>query len=138
MNIDRFRVVFLVFLVATLGGLGVSAIGQTTAPAPVNVSLKAYPITVAAGDYELTTQVLDLPPGSGVPRHTHGGPVVVTVLSGEVTVIDSTGEKVYKTGDSWTEKAGDVHSATNRGTGTARAVASYLIPKGAARTTIVQ
>ena len=108
------------------------------APAPVNVVLKAYPVTVSAGDYELVNQVLDLPPGSGVPRHYHGGPVVVTVVSGELATIDAMGDRVLKTGESMYEKPGDIHSVANRGSTTVRLAVSYLIPKGAERTTLVK
>ena len=32
----------------------------------------------------VVSQALDLPAGSDVPRHSHGGPVVVTVMMGEL------------------------------------------------------
>jgi quercetin dioxygenase-like cupin family protein len=115
-----------------------AATAQTATPAPVNIVLQSFPIAVAAGDYELINQVLDLPAGSGVPNHMHGGPVVVTVITGEVTLIEAGSERVVKSGESWTESVGYVHAITNRGTSTARVVASYLIPKGAARTTMVK
>ena len=115
-----------------------SAKAQTDTPAPVNIVLQSFPITVAAGDYELINQVLDLLAGSSVPNHMHGGPVVVTVIAGEVTLMEAGREQVVKSGESWTESVGYVHAIANRGTSTARVVASYLIPKGAARTTIIK
>ena len=119
-------------------GIVTVAKAQTDTPAPVNIVLQSFPITVAAGDYELINQVLDLPAGSGVPNHMHGGPVVVTVITGEVTLIQAGSERVVKSGESWTESVGYVHAIANRGTSTARVVASYLIPKRAARTTIIK
>ena len=119
-------------------GIVTVAKAQTDTPAPVNIVLQSFPITVAAGDYELINQVLDLPGGSGVPNHMHGGPVVVTVITGEVTLVEAGSERVVKSGESWTESVGYVHAIANRGTSTARVVASYLIPKGAARTTIIK
>jgi len=119
-------------------GIVTVAKAQTDTPAPVNIVLQSFPITVAAGDYELINQVLDLPGGSGVPNHMHGGPVVVTVITGEVTLIEAGSERVVKSGETWTESVGYVHAIANRGTSTARVVASYLIPKGAARTTIIK
>jgi len=119
-------------------GIVTVAKAQTDTPAPVNIVLQSFPITVAAGDYELINQVLDLPGGSGVPNHMHGGPVVVTVITGEVTLMEAGSERVVKSGESWTESVGYVHAIANRGTSTARVVASYLIPKGAARTTIIK
>ena len=124
------------FLVAVVAIAGAKAFAQ--APAPVNVVLKAFPITVAAGDYELVNQVLDFPPGSGVPLHVHGGPVVVTIVSGELVTVDNAGQRTLKAGDSLTEASGDRHSVVNRTSAITRVVASYLIPKGAARTTLVQ
>lgn len=115
-----------------------AAVAQTAAPALSNFALYSFPIAVAAGDYDLINQVLDLPPGSGVPNHSHGGPVVVTVIAGEVTLIEGGGERVVKSGESWTESVGYVHAVTNKGASTARVVASYLIPKGVARTTPVK
>ena len=119
-------------------GMVTAATTQTDTPAPVNIVLQSFPITVAAGDYELINQVLDLPAGSSVPNHMHGGPVVVTVIAGEVTLMEAGREQVVKSGESWTESVGYVHAIANRGTSTARVVASYLIPKGAARTTIIK
>jgi len=119
-------------------GMVTAAAAQTDTPAPINIVLQSFPITVAAGDYELINQVLDLPAGSGVPNHMHGGPVVVTVITGEVTLIEAGSERVVKSGESWTESVGYVHAIANRGASTTRVVASYLIPKGAARTTMVK
>jgi quercetin dioxygenase-like cupin family protein len=93
-----------------LGGLATRAVGQAPAPTPVQVSLMSFPITVTAGDYALVNQVLDLPPGSGVPLHYHSGPVVVTVVTGELTLVDAAGERIVRAGESWTEKAGDKHA----------------------------
>ena len=81
---------------------------------PVEVSLMSSPITVAAGDYALVNSVLDLPVGGGLPQHYHSGPVVVTVVTGELTLIDAAGERVVRAGESWTEKAGDKHGLWQR------------------------
>ena len=136
MRPDRLAAMVCGFVIP--GIIVTAAVAQTGAPGPVNVVLQAFPITVAAGDYELINQVLDLPVGSGVSNHFHGGPVVVTVISGEVTLIEAGGERVVKSGESWTESVGYVHAVANKGTSSARVVASYLVPKGAARTTMVK
>jgi quercetin dioxygenase-like cupin family protein len=127
-----------ILLVATVGTVGVPAAGQTPAPTPVNVATKAFPITLAAGDYELVNQVLDFPPGSGVPQHFHGGPAVVTVLTGELVTADANGERVLKAGDSLLEGSGDKHSVINKTDGTVRVAVSYLVPKSAQRTTLIK
>ena len=138
MSIHRFRIVLSILAVLILIVFAAPGSGQMSAPQPVTVALKVFPITVTAGDYELVNQVLDLPPGSSVPKHIHGGPVVVTVVSGQLTQVDATGERVVKAGESWTEKVGAEHSVMNKGTETTRLVASYLIPKGASMITIVK
>ena len=135
MRPDRLAAMICALLIP---GMVTAAKAQTNTPAPVNIVLQSFPITVAAGDYELINQVLDLPAGSSVPNHMHGGPVVVTVIAGEVTLMEAGREQVVKSGESWTESVGYVHAIANRGASTTRVVASYLIPKGAARTTMVK
>ena len=138
MSIGRFRMGFFLLIVVILGAFAVSAIGQASVPAPVTVSLKTFPITVVAGDYDLVNLVLDLPAGSGLPQHFHSGSVVVTVVTGELILTDATGERVVKAGEGWTENAGDVHAIVNRSAGATRVVASSLFPKGVARTTVIK
>ena len=138
MSMNRFRIVLSILVVPILVVFATPGSGQMSAPQPVTVALKVFPITVTAGDYELVNQVLDLPPGSSVPKHIHGGPVVVTVVSGQLTQVDATGERVVKAGESWTERVGAEHSVMNKSPETTRLVASYLIPKGASMITIVK
>jgi quercetin dioxygenase-like cupin family protein len=45
---------------------------------------------------------------------------------------------VVKTGESWTEKPGDIHAVINGGSVTTRVAVSILIPKGAEVTTMVK
>jgi quercetin dioxygenase-like cupin family protein len=45
---------------------------------------------------------------------------------------------VVKTGESWTERPGDVHAVVNAGTVTTRVAISILIPKGAEVTTMLK
>jgi quercetin dioxygenase-like cupin family protein len=138
MGSNLYRITVSVLVAAILGGLATRAVGQAPPATPVAVSLMSFPITVAAGDYALVNQVLDLPPGSGVPLHYHSGPVVVTVVTGELTLVDDAGERLVRAGESWTEKAGDKHAIMNKNAGTIRLVSSALFPKGVARTTVVK
>jgi quercetin dioxygenase-like cupin family protein len=112
--------------------------GQTAAPGPTPAYQAKFPIAVQGGDYELLTVILDFPPGAAVPKHFHGGQVVATILSGELTLTEKGVEKIVKTGDSWTENAGDQHAVLNTGTVTTRVAVSILLPKGAEVTTIVK
>ncbi len=138
MSVHRFQIILSILAVLSLVMFAAPGNGQMSAPEPVTVALKVFPITVTAGDYELVNQVLDFPPGSIVPKHVHGGPVVVTVISGQLTQVDATGERVVKAGESWKEKTGTEHSVMNKSKKTTRLVASYLIPKGASLITIVK
>jgi quercetin dioxygenase-like cupin family protein len=112
--------------------------GAMATPSPVVVSMSKFPITVAGGDYDLLTIIQDFPAGVGVGTHKHGGYVLVTVLSGEMTLREKGAERVIKTGESWTERPGDIHAALNAGTMTSRVAISVLIPKGAEVTTMVK
>lgn len=112
--------------------------GQAAAPAPTHFSRATFPITVGGSEYSLRTSVLDFPPGAGFPNHMHGGHVLITVLSGEMTLREKGTEKIFKAGESWTEYPGNVTSVVNTGRAPARVVASFLIPKGAEVTTFVK
>lgn len=112
--------------------------GQAAAPGPTVVSQAKFPLTVGSGEYELITRILEFPPGAGIANHMHGGHVLVTVLSGEMTLREKGTEKVVKAGESWTEYPGNVHAVVNAGTATARLVGVFLVPKGADATTMVK
>ncbi|MBV8150139.1 MAG: cupin domain-containing protein [Candidatus Eremiobacteraeota bacterium] len=105
---------------------------------PVTVASQALPVSVKAGQYQIVNAVLDIPPGAGIPKHVHGGPVAVSVLSGQLTVTDRLGTRVVKAGQGWTEQTGYVHSVVNKGQQNVRVAASFLLPKGAALTTMVK
>src|SRR5574337_1037358 len=112
--------------------------GQAAAPGPVVVHMAKFPITVGKNEYDLLTIIQDFAEGTGVANHKHGGHVLVTVLSGEMTLRERGAERIIKTGESWTERPGDVHSVVNAGTSTARVAISILLPKGAEVTTMIK
>jgi quercetin dioxygenase-like cupin family protein len=99
------------------------------------------PITIADGAFEppegleaftVMTIVLDFPPGTHVPMHSHPSRGEVIMLEGEVSVRHLDGrEFVYGVGDSWVEEIDDVHEAWNEGDVTARLVWTFLQPEGA-------
>ena len=111
---------------------------QTAVPGPTAAYQAKFPITIQGGEYDLQTIILDFPQGAGVPKHVHGGYVLVTVLNGEITLKDKSGERIIKTGESWTENPGDLHSVVNTGATPARVVVNILLPKGAEATTIIK
>jgi quercetin dioxygenase-like cupin family protein len=112
--------------------------GQTATPGPTIVYQAKYPITVQGGDYDLLTIIMDFPTGAGVPRHIHGGSVLVTVLSGEITLKEKGTQIIKKSGENWTEAPGDEHAVVNAGSATVRVAISMLLPKGAEATTVVK
>ena len=111
--------------------------GEATPPNPTVAYQAKFPITVQGGQYDLLTIILDFPSGAGVPKHFHGGHVLVTVLSGEMTLIEKNAETVIKAGESWTENPGVEHAVVNKGA-SARVAVSMLLPKGAEAQTLVQ
>jgi quercetin dioxygenase-like cupin family protein len=107
-------------------------------PAPTTVQQGKFPITLQSGEYELIGFIFDFAPGAGVPKHMHGGQVLVQVLSGEMTLREKGTERVIKAGESWTEEPGNEHSVINAGKVTARVAGSMLLPKGGEVTTIIK
>jgi len=120
------------------GAMADDKAGPPSMLGPTVVSQAKFPLTIQGAEYDLLTIVLDLASGAGVPKHVHGGSVLVTVLSGEITLKEKGAEVVKKAGESWIEKPGDEHSVINAGTATVRVVVSMLLPKGAEATTLVK
>lgn len=93
-------------------------------------------VAKVSGEYDLVQLIVDFPPGTRTPSHTHGGQVLVTVLEGETTVRDRQGaEKTYKAGESFTETPGTFLEVGNSGNVLTRNAALVLLPKGAQLTT---
>ncbi len=128
----------VVCVCAVVAVAGLRAYGQMQLKAPVSVAMADMPVTLAAGDYDVVNQLLDLMPGGYIREHQHPGPVIVMVISGELTITDASGTRVLKGGQSTTETIGYRHSAENNGTEIAHLAVTYVIPKGAARTNIVR
>ena len=126
-----------ILAMALILGVGAMAGGQ---PVGLTGNYKSSsPFTVQAGIYDLVNVGFDLAPGGKIPRHYHSGPSVVSILGGELTLIESDGtERVVKAGESFMENPNVVHAVENRSTVTARIAVSQLIPKGIAATTWVK
>ncbi len=134
----KFLFVIFVALFMVSAAIADEKAGQSTQPGPVTAFQAKRPINVRGGDFDLLTVILDFPPGAGLPAHVHGGQVLATVLSGELTLKEQGTEKIMKTGESWTENPGDQHSVVNTGKSTTRVAVSILLPKGAEATTMVK
>ncbi|MEO5952030.1 MAG: cupin domain-containing protein, partial [Chloroflexia bacterium] len=107
-------------------------------PGPTVPFQGAFPLTVAAGDYDLVNLVLDFAPGASIPLHFHGGPALVVGKEGMLTLRPEGGsEHMVMPGDVINEKAGVKHVMINTGTSNATIMAGVLLPKGAELTTLV-
>jgi quercetin dioxygenase-like cupin family protein len=108
-------------------------------PAPATPNKTLYTFTLASpsisGGYSMVQQVLDFAPGAQTLKHRHGGPGVITVLQGQITLRADGVEKNYQPGDSFSETPGQTLQAFNRGTTELIVVATYLLPDGAQLTT---
>ena len=108
-------------------------------PAPATPNKTLYSFTLASpsvsGGYSLIQQVLDFAPGSQTLKHRHGGPGVITVLQGQITLNTDGAEKTYSVGESFTEIPGQTLQAFNRGTTELIVVATFILPDGAQLTT---
>jgi quercetin dioxygenase-like cupin family protein len=109
-----------------------------SSPGPTVPFQGSYPITVAAGDYDLVNLVLDFAPGASIPLHFHGGPAVVVGMDGVLTLRpESAPEKTLQPGGVVNEKQGARHEMINTSSANARILAGVLLPKGIDLTTIV-
>ena len=88
-----------------------------------------------SADFEVVVLVLDFPPGTWTPPHTHGSPGWVTVIEGEMTLRMAGTEQTFQAGEGWEDVPNVVHEAGNAGTAPARLTATFLIPRGAPLTT---
>lgn len=93
-------------------------------------STKFENLTMPAG-FDAMSVLVDFPPGSVFPLHSHGGPVIVLVIEGEITLVENGKSRVIKAGEGFNEALGQIHEARNMGKTKAAVVATYLLPKGA-------
>lgn len=128
--------VAVAFLVPHGGKPTVPVVGS---PAPATPNKTLYSFTLdspsVSGGYGLVQQVLDFAPGAQTAKHRHGGPGVITVIQGQVTLNRDGTDKTYSVGDSFTESPGQTLQAFNRGSTELIVVATYLLPDGAQLTT---
>ena len=79
----------------------------------------AHPIANVPGK-TLTALIVTYAPGAKTPAHRHGQSFVVGyVLEGAIrSKLDNGEERVYRTGESWTEKPGAHHSVSENASAT--------------------
>ena len=90
------------------------------------------------GDSDLYVIRNTWPPGAHTGWHTHPGPSMITVISGELTAYDASDTTctahVYHAGETFTDiGCGDVHLVRNEGTVNAVVIAVQIVPAGQPR-----
>lgn len=128
----------LVGLVGLLAG-GVYAL-TIEVPARGTFALKEDKVQLARGIARLIGEPADaavqrilLNPGEGPNWHTHAGPGMVIVKSGNFTMVqDDCSEATFGAGDVVVDQGfGNVHRAYNPGPGTTELWVTYVVPAGA-------
>ncbi len=107
------------------------AVGQQGWTAPIVFSQATYEVTGQPAQFDVVQRVIDFPPGSGTPLHTHSGPQFAVVLSGDLAYRIYGKDDTYKPGKAWMEPTGEQHLGRNITTTNTRLVAAGLIPTGA-------
>jgi quercetin dioxygenase-like cupin family protein len=121
------------------GGKATAPVAGKPAPQVTNKTLYTFTdesLTMPGG-FSIVQQVLEFAPGSQTPKHRDGGPGVVTVLEGQLTLDADGVARTYNVGESFTELPGLSLQASNRGGDVARVVESFALPAGAQLTTKV-
>ena len=136
-------VVVLLFIlsgcIAPVAAPVAEAHADAKAPAASESTAEMSAVEVSA-PFDLVVAVSDFAPGNWTAFHEHGGPVLITVLSGEITRRDNaTSEEItYSPGEAWVEETTDVFAVGNDGEEDARVVAAFLVPEGASLTTTTE
>ncbi len=124
---------------ALAGLLALSAIPASGAqgPEPVRKVLLQHDLPVPG--WAETLVMVEIPVGAREGRHTHPGLAMVYVTEGAIT-LDYEGQptKTYKAGEVFYVETGKVHEGINRGNVPARAIATFVTPKGQPMTTQVK
>jgi len=83
----------------------------------------------APGQYRVGQMLQTYAPGAWTMSEVAAAPRLVTVVSGEVTVLTRASERVYKAGESWSETAGQAWLSGNVGSAPAVVAVSTIVPQ---------
>jgi quercetin dioxygenase-like cupin family protein len=127
----------ITFGMLALGLYSARGVAQTSPTSTIGTTLQMSSEVTnlnMPADFTAFNRITYVVPGGGVPLHWHPGPFTLLVLEGELTAITRGVEKVYKTGDSWTDGVGpdSAHELWNRGKIMAKYSLMGVLPKGAA------
>lgn len=106
---------------------------------PENVRASESAGETPAPGFEAVLVRVELPVGAREGRHTHPGLLLINVEEGTLT-LDYEGKPStdYKPRGSVVVESGKVHEAINMGNTPIKAIATFVIPKGATLTTQVK
>ena len=123
-------------IVLATAAVGASVVMAAQAPMVTRTVLLRHD-TSAAG-FEAVLVAVEIPAAQREGRHTHPGTGIVHVTEGAIT-LDHEGKPsaTYKAGESFFVDAGKVHEGINRGNVSAKAIATFVVPKGSQLTTQV-
>ena len=97
-----------------------------------NKTIMGEDFSYPSGQANVTAAVLTLAPGSKTLTHTHGVPLFIYVLEGEMEVdYGAKGKKIYKKGDSFMEAMSVAHFGMNNSKAPVKVLAVYLGAVGA-------
>jgi quercetin dioxygenase-like cupin family protein len=82
-------------------------------------------------NYSTALVEVTIPAGGREGKHTHPGSAVVYVQQGALTLsMEGVAEKTYQVGESFFIPTGKIHEGINNGSGTVKAIASFVVEKG--------
>lgn len=104
---------------------------QPPAPRPTLRAQVRLDAVSQAGVFDQILAVLDWSPASVQEAHYHPAPVMVIVLEGALTLRErGKAPRVVRAGESWIERAGDVHDTVNESGAPAAFAVMAIAPKG--------
>ena len=116
-------------IAATLALTALAAIISAQAPTFKRTVLQQADLSIPGK--EAVTAVAEFEPNAVAGRHTHPGEEVGYVIEGTVLVeIDGKPAQTVTAGKAFLIPAGAIHNATNKGTGVAKILATYIVEKG--------
>jgi quercetin dioxygenase-like cupin family protein len=124
------KLVQLSLLAITALSLNAGADEPKAAPQPVRTILERHDQSGVAGK-EVVIGTAALPPGSSIGFHTHPGDEAGYVLKGPLILkVQGQPDRTLKTGESFFNPRGTVHSVVPGPGAEAMAVSSWIIDKG--------
>jgi quercetin dioxygenase-like cupin family protein len=124
------------FLVAA-AALSVGAIADDAKPQPLRTVLERHDQSGVPGK-EVVMGTATLPPGTAIGFHEHAGDESGYVVKGSVTwKVKGQPDKTVKTGESFFNPRGSVHSIAAAGDGEAMVMSTWIVDKGKPLATMV-